>query len=301
MTHVSVLLNEVMAALDPKPGQFFIDGTTDGGGHAAAVIERIGSTGTFLGLDWDKGMVERLRKKFKTEKGTIIVEHANYADVQDIVRRYKLPKADGLLLDLGFSSAQLEDERGMSFQKDEPLDMRYDLTGDAPTAADMVNGLPEQELADVIYQYGEERMSRRIAKRIVEERRRKKIRSTRDLADIVAAAVGKGYEKGRIHPATRVFQALRIYVNRELENLEKILAGCADIVKAEGRIAIISFHSLEDRMVKTRFREMEKAGKGRIVTKKPITATEAEIKQNPRSRSAKLRVFEIAEVSITNR
>jgi len=294
MPHISVLLNEVLQLLDPKPGQFFIDGTTDGGGHAAAVIDRIGSTGMFLGLDWDKGMVERLKDKFKTVKGTVMVEHANYADVKDVLQRRKLPKADGLLLDLGFSSAQLEDERGMSFQKDEPLDMRYDLTGDTPTAANVVNGLPEQELADMIYQYGEERMSRRIAKRIVEERKRKKIITTKDLADIVAAAVGKGYEKGRIHPATRVFQALRIYVNHELENLEKILAECSDIVKAEGRIAIISFHSLEDRIVKTRFREMEKAGKGRILTKKPITATEEEIRQNPRSRSAKLRAFEIS-------
>ncbi|OGM92697.1 16S rRNA (cytosine(1402)-N(4))-methyltransferase [Candidatus Wolfebacteria bacterium RIFOXYB2_FULL_49_7] len=294
MSHISVLLNEVLQLLDPKPGQFFIDGTTDGGGHAAAVIERIGSAGMFLGLDWDKGMVERLKEKFKTVKGTVMVEHANYADVRDVLQRHKLPKADGLLLDLGFSSVQLEDERGMSFQKDEPLDMRYDLTGDTPTAANVVNGLPEQELADMIYQYGEERMSRRIAKRIVEERKRKKILTTKDLADIVAAAVGKGYEKGRIHPATRVFQALRIYVNRELENLEKILAECGDIVKAEGRIAIISFHSLEDRIVKTRFREMEKAGKGRILTKKPVTATEEEIRQNPRSRSAKLRAFEMA-------
>ncbi|OGM94775.1 16S rRNA (cytosine(1402)-N(4))-methyltransferase [Candidatus Wolfebacteria bacterium RIFOXYD12_FULL_48_21] len=294
MPHISVLLNEVLQLLDPKPGQFFIDGTTDGGGHAAAVIERIGSTGMFLGLDWDKGMVERLKDKFKTVKGTVMVEHANYADVKDVLQRRKLPKADGLLLDLGFSSAQLEDERGMSFQKDEPLDMRYDLTGDTPTAANVVNGLPEQELADMIYQYGEERMSRRIAKRIVEERKRKKIITTKDLADIVAAAVGKGYEKGRIHPATRVFQALRIYVNHELENLEKILADCADIVKPGGRIVIISFHSLEDRIVKTRFREKEKEKIGRIVTKKPITATEEEIRQNPRSRSAKLRVFEMA-------
>ena len=294
MPHIPVLLNEVLQLLDPKPGQFFIDGTTDGGGHAAAVIERIGSTGMFLGLDWDKGMVERLKDKFKTVKGTVMVEHANYADVKDVLQRRKLPKADGLLLDLGFSSAQLEDERGMSFQKDEPLDMRYDLTGDTPTAANVVNGLPEQELADMIYQYGEERMSRRIAKRIVEERKRKKIITTKDLADIVAAAVGKGYEKGRIHPATRVFQALRIYVNHELENLEKILADCADIVKPGGRIVIISFHSLEDRIVKTRFREKEKEKIGRIVTKKPITATEEEIRQNPRSRSAKLRVFEMA-------
>lgn len=293
-THISVLLNEVLALLDPKPNEFFIDGTTDGGGHAAAVIEKIGSKGTFLGLDWDKGMVERLKEKFKGKKGTIFLEYANYADVKEVMQRLGLPKANGLLLDLGFSSVQLEDERGMSFQKDEPLDMRYDLVGNMPTAADVINGLPETELADMIYQYGEERMSRRIAKKIVEERKRKKILTTKELADIVAASVGKGYEKGRIHPATRVFQALRIYVNRELENLETILADCADIVKPGGHIAIIAFHSLEDRIVKTRFREMEKQGKGVVLTKKPITATEEEIRQNPRSRSAKLRGFEMA-------
>lgn len=292
MSHVSVLLNEVLELLDPKPGGFFIDGTTDGGGHATAVIERIGPDGMFLGLDWDKGMVERLKEKFKAIKSKVIIEHSNYAEVKKVMERHGLPRADGLLLDLGFSSTQLEDERGMSFQKDEPLDMRYDMTADTSTAADVVNGLPEKELADTIYQYGEERMSRRIAKHIVEQRRKKKIHTTKDLADMVASAVGKGYEKGRIHPATRVFQALRIYVNKELDNLETVLADCVDIIKPGGHIAIISFHSLEDRIVKTRFKEMEKAGKGNILTKKPITATEDEIRQNPRSRSAKLRAFE---------
>lgn len=297
LTHISVLLHEVLALLDPKAGGFFIDGTTDGGGHAAAVIERIGETGMFLGLDWDKDMVERLKTKFADKKGKIMLEYSNYAEAKAVMERLGLPKADGLLLDLGFSSVQLEDERGMSFQKDEPLDMRYDRAGDIATAADVINGLEEKALADMIYQYGEERMSRRIAKRIVEERKKKKITTTKELADTVASAVGRGYEKGRIHPATRVFQALRIYVNSELDNLETILADCAEIVKPGGHIAIISFHSLEDRIVKTRFREMEKAGKGRILTKKPITATEEEIAQNTRSRSAKLRGFEIANTT----
>lgn len=295
MPHVSVLLNEVMRLLDPKPGEFFIDGTTDGGGHASTVIRKIGAEGMFLGLDWDKGMIDRLKEKFKGEKGAITLEHSNYANAKEIIEHHKMPQANGLLLDLGFSSIQLEDERGMSFQKDEPLDMRYDLTGDMPTAADMVNGLEEKELADMIYQYGEERMSRRIAKRIVEERRRKRILTTKELADVVASAVGKGYEKGRIHPATRVFQALRVYVNKELDNLEKILADCESIIAPGGRIAIISFHSLEDRIVKNRFREMEKAKKGHILTKKPIVATEDEIRQNARSRSAKLRGFRMGE------
>ena len=295
MPHVSVLLQEVMQLLDPKLGEFFIDGTTDGGGHALAVIRTIGGKGTFLGLDWDKGMVDRLKEKFKEEKGSITLEYSNYANVREVMERHNMAKADGLLLDLGFSSIQLEDERGMSFQKDEPLDMRYDLAGGMPTAADVINGLEEKELADMIFRYGEERMSRRIAKRIVEERRRKRILTTKELADVVVSAVGRGYEKGRIHPATRVFQALRIYVNRELENLEKILADCEAIMKPGGRIAIISFHSLEDRIVKTRFREMEKAKKGLILTKKPIVATEEEIRGNARSRSAKLRGFVMGE------
>jgi 16S rRNA (cytosine1402-N4)-methyltransferase len=223
------------------------------------------------------------------------LEYSNYANVKEVMEKYGLPKADGLLLDLGFSSTQLEEERGMSFQKDEPLDMRYDLEGNLPTAADVVNGLTEEELANVIFQYGEERMSRRIAKRIVEERRRNRITTTKELADAVVSAVGRGYEKGRIHPATRVFQALRIYVNKELDNLEKILSECDAIIKPGGRIAIIAFHSLEDRIVKTRFREMEKAKKGHILTKKPLTATEDEMRGNPRARSAKLRGFVMGE------
>ena len=293
MTHVSVLTNEVIALMDPKPGQFFIDGTTDGGGHAAAVIDRIGAQGTFLGLDWDSGMIDRLKVRFKSAQGNILFEHANYADAVAVMRKHKLPKADGLLLDLGFSSTQLEDGRGLSFQVDEPLDMRYDATADTPTAADVVNGLPERELADVIYRYGEERLSYRIAKHLVMQRKKSKFRTTRELADAVVSATGKGYERGRIHPATRVFQALRIYVNRELENLERILAACGEIIKTGGRIAIITFHSLEDRIVKTTFRDMEQAGRGVVITKKPITASEEERQRNPRARSAKLRVFEM--------
>ncbi len=250
MPHVSVLLQEVMQLLDPKLGEFFIDGTTDGGGHALAVIRTIGGKGTFLGLDWDKGMVDRLKEKFKEEKGSITLEYSNYANVREVMERHNMAKADGLLLDLGFSSIQLEDERGMSFQKDEPLDMRYDLAGGMPTAADVINGLEEKELADMIFRYGEERMSRRIAKRIVEERRRKRILTTKELADVVVSAVGRGYEKGRIHPATRVFQALRIYVNRELDELEEGLEAAERILRAGGRLAVVTFHSLEDRIVK---------------------------------------------------
>ena len=294
MLHIPVLLNEIMRLMNPHPGELFIDGTADGGGHALAMIGKIGVKGTFLGLDWDEGMTKRLRERLAKEKGTIIIEHANYAEVKNIARLHGLGKADGLLLDLGFSSMQLEDERGISFQKDEPLDMRYNRSEEGMTAADAINGLSEMELADVIYRYGEERMSRRIAKRIVEERKKARILTTKRLVDIVAAAVGRGYEKGRIHPATRVFQALRIFVNSELNNLEHVLADLSEIMGPGGRVAIISFHSLEDRIVKTRFREMEYDGKGRALTKKPIMATEEEIRQNPRSRSAKLRVFQMA-------
>lgn len=203
-----------------------------------------------------------------------------------------MPEANGLILDLGFSTEELEKSgRGFSFLKDEPLDMRYDIDGEITTAAEVVNSYPEKDLADIFYIYGEERMSRQIAKKIVEERRKERIMTTGRLVEVVKMAVGKGYEKGRINPATRVFQALRIYVNKELENLETILKNLPEIIRPNGRVVIISFHSLEDRIVKNYFKQMEKEGKGEILTKKPVVASKEEIISNPRSRSAKLRAI----------
>ena len=294
MKHIPVLLNEVIESLNPKPGNFFIDGTVDGGGHAREIIKKIEPGGIFLGIDWDESMVERLKESMESKKAKIILVHSNYKNIQEILKKNNLPKADGLLLDLGFSSEQIEEsKRGFSFLKDEVLDMRYSREAGVQSAAEVVNSLSENDLADIFYKYGEERFSRRIAKKIVEERRRKKIFMTSELVGIIRTAVPKSYERGRIHPATRIFQALRIYVNRELENVETILENLREIINSGGRVAIITFHSLEDRLVKHYFRKMEKENLCKILTKKPIVPSEEETKSNPRSRSSKLRVIQI--------
>ncbi len=288
--HVPVLLNEVLEKLDPQKGEFFIDGTIGAAGHAEEILKRLDKEGKFLGIDWDKKAIERLQNGKLKDFENIILTSGNYADIPRILKKNKLPKADGLLIDLGFSSDQLDNsKKGFSFLKNEVLDMRY-----APerrmAAAEIVNSFGEKELADIFYKYGEERFSRQIAKKIVEERRKKRIMTTGDLTEIIKKAVPKNYERGRIHPATRVFQALRIYVNGELNNLETVLKNLKKILKGRGRVGIISFHSLEDRIVKNYFKDLEKAGEIKILTKKPVMAGQEEIKKNPRSRSAKLRV-----------
>ena len=292
MSHTPVLLNKVLEILRPLPGSFIIDGTVDGGGHAEKILARLGSKGTFLGLDLDGELLEKTHTGLKGAKAKVILINDNYANLPSILKNRHLGKADGLLLDLGFSSEQLEESgRGFTFTKDEPLLMNYEIKG--VTAAEVVNGLEEKKLAEIFWLYGEERFSRQIAKRIVEARRRKKIVTTFDLVEAIKSAVPKFYEKGRLHPATRVFQSLRIYVNKELDNLETILKNLTDILKLDATVIIISFHSLEDRLVKTYFREMEKKGYLKIITKKPIVADFEEVRLNPRSRSAKLRAATI--------
>lgn len=293
MSHTPVLLNETLELIEPVAGKFIIDGTANGGGHSQEILKKLGKNSILLSIDWDKKMTKELGEKLKSKSVKVVVKNSNYAEVDDILKKEKLPKADGLLLDLGFSSKQLEDERGFSFLKDEVLDMRYDNSADSLTAMEVVNTFDEKEIADIIYQFGEERLSRKIAKAIVSERKKDLIKSTSQLAQIIKLAVPKSYEKGRIHPATRTFQALRIYVNHELDNLNLVISKINQILNSKGRLVIISFHSLEDRIVKNKFREMEKEGLGKILTKKPIIAGEAEIKQNLRSRSAKLRAIEI--------
>ncbi len=301
--HTPVLLNETIEILNPQPGEFFIDGTIGSGGHAAEIFKRISPNGMLLGIDWDKAMIENVRQKisaisnFQFLISKLILKNNNYANLPEILKNEKFGKADGLLIDLGFSSEQLDPPagggRGFSFQKDEILDMRYSANNDNDddngiTAAEVVNSFSEKDLADIIYKYGEERFSRRIAKKIVEERRKKRIITTFELAEIVNRAVPG---RGRLNPATKTFQALRIYVNKELENLETLLKNLYNIIKPKGRVAIISFHSLEDRLIKNYFRDMAKQGKAEILTKKPIRPTFEEIQINPRSRSAKLRAI----------
>ncbi len=291
--HEPVLLKEVLQYLDPQPGDFMIDGTMDGGGHARAVMMRIDPGGKFLGVDWDRGIIERAKKSSATIASRVQKNfvHGNYADLPEILAREKLPRADGLLLDLGFSSEQLAlSGRGFSFAPaaaDEPLLMTYD---DARTpVAEILRGMGETELADIVYKLGGERMSRRIAKAIVERERRRPIKTSGELAETIRATVPGNYERGRIDPATRTFQALRIYANDEFGNIKKILKNLDQILAPGGRVAIITFHSLEDRIVKQEFQSMEKEKKLKILTKKPIPTTRDEIFVNPRSRSAKLR------------
>ncbi len=273
--------------LDPQAGECFADGTLGGGGHTTQIIERIGSGGTFLGTDRDQAAVDRFTETFGN-RPNLHARRASYALIPNLIRELGLPKLNGLLLDLGFSSIQIDDAtRGMSFSRTGPLDMRYDRSGGA-TAADVVNGLPEAELARIVFEYGDERHSRRIAKAIVETRRKRKITTTDELTRIIELILGG---VGRVHPATKTFQALRIYVNDELGELGKILGSLGDIMAPGGTVAIISFHSLEDRAVKESFRALAQGGSATLVTKKPVAPGDEEVSVNPRSRSAKLRAI----------
>lgn len=313
MIHKPVLLKESIEVLDPQPGEFFIDGTLGGGGHAVEIIKRIspeclpaGRQGMFLGIDQDKNAIENFEKKFRTQNlklRAIKIVQGNYADIPEILKKLNkadpsIPlKANGLIVDLGLSSDQLENSnRGFSFQKDEILDMRFNSESGEPSAGEIINSLSEKELADIFWKYGEERNSRRIAKEIVEKRRKKRIKTTFELAEIVENIIPR---RGKTRPATKVFQALRIYVNGELGNLEKLLGNLNSILAKEGRAVIISYHSLEDRLVKNYFRNMAKSRQAEILTKKPIVPSQEEIKNNQRSRSAKLRAIKYDNHSTT--
>ena len=300
--HIPVLLNEVIEFLKPEPGKFFIDGTVDGGGHAREILKRIMPGGKFLGVDWDKTMIEKLKSDEEMRggigKGNVKLVRGNYADLPDILEKENLPKADALILDLGFSSEQLESSgRGFSFRKDEPLLMTYDES--AIPVKEILRKIDEQELADLIFELSGERFSRKIAAAIKKSCKRKPIETTGELNEIIKSVLPRNYERGRIEPATRTFQALRIYANRELENIEDVLKKIREIIKPDGRVAIISFHSLEDRTVKKWFKRMNKDGEIEILTPKPVRPTREESSKNPRSRSAMLRAARIIK-KITN-
>lgn len=272
---------------------FVIDGTVDGGGHSAEILDRIGPSGKLLGLDWDEALLEECRGRLGGHPNVTLL-HGNYADLPEILEKESLPRAHALLLDLGFSSEQLADSgKGFSFSADEPLLLTY--SNDRTPAHEVLRGMREKEIAQMLFDLGEERYGHKIAKAIVERQRKNPIRTTKDLAETVKAAVPASYERGRIHPATRTFQALRIYVNDELGNLKKILESLDRVLQTGGRAAVISFHSLEDRIVKNAFRELAEAQTLEILTKKPVEASEEEARANPRSRSAKLRVAELKD------
>ena len=280
--HVPVLPDETLRLLDPKPGEVWVDATVGGGGHARLIAERIAPSGRLVGLDQDPTMLELARPRFDGLPVDLV--HASFEQLSVVLPPLGITRVDGILADLGFCSDQLDDaNRGLSFRMEGPLDMRLDPTVGS-TAADLVNTLSEGALADTIFEYGEERLSRRVARRIVERRVLKPFATTADLADLVRSCVPRS---GGQDPATRVFQALRIAVNDELGALERLLALLPMLVKPGGRAGIISFHSLEDRRVKQAFRT-ETVWK--TLTRKPVEASEAEAARNSRSRSAKLRV-----------
>jgi 16S rRNA (cytosine1402-N4)-methyltransferase len=292
--HIPVLLNEVIEYLNLKPGDNFIDCTIGEGGHSFAIWEKIKPNGKILGIDWDEKIIERLELNDKRQEvgENLILENDNYGNLKNIVEKHNFEPVNGILLDLGMSSWDVEESgRGFSFLKDEALDMRYSQK-QALTAKEIVNYWPEDDLENIFKEYGEEKWARKIAGRIIEARKEEKIITTKKLVDVIGSAIPFRFRDRRIHFATRVFQALRIATNGEIENLKKGLASAAEILFPGGKIAAISFHSLEDRVVKNFFRDKGKERILKILTKKPIAATEEEISLNPRSRSAKLRVAE---------
>lgn len=303
--HLPVLLDEVIEGLALSPGMQLIDGTLGGGGHTQQLVAAIAPDGQVLGIDADPAAIRRIRQRFvsEIEENRLLIVQGNFGGIQQIAEDAAFDKVNAILLDLGVSSFQLETpERGFSFATDGPLDMRFDPTS-GESAADIVNHWSEQELADLLYRYGEERQSRRIARQLVQQR---PFSTTLALATAVERAVG-GRRGRRIHPATLTFQALRIAVNKELGQLEEALPQCLRLLQPGGRLAIISFHSLEDRIVKHWMQQearefipdpmhpmggQEQRPRLLIHTRKPITATQAEQERNPRSRSAKLRIAE---------
>ena len=304
--HISVLLNECIDNLNIRPDGIYVDGTMGGGGHSLEIAKRL-TTGRLICIDQDPNAHEAARKRLAEYKDRITFVRDNFGNIADILDSLGIEKIDGMLLDIGVSSHQLDEaERGFSYQQDAPLDMR--MNPDRPFSAyDVVNGYDEDELDRVIFTYGEERWARRIAQFIVKERENKPIETTGELVDIIKKAVPKGARKDGPHPAKRTFQAIRIEVNGELEVLQRAIDDVAARLAVGGRLCIITFHSLEDRIVKNAFRRNEnpctcppefpvcvcgKTSRGRVITRKPILPSKEELEENPRSRSAKLRVLE---------
>ncbi len=289
--HQAVLTAEVLTFLAPQRGGLFVDCTVGLGGHARVLLEHGASR--VIGLDRDREALSQAHTALSAWAEHVELHHANYKDVDAVLDASQISSVDGVLADLGVSSLHLDGEgRGFSFRRDEPLDMRMDQST-GQTAADLIRNTSEQTLADIIFKYGEERQSRRIARAIVEARRTSPVTSTGDLASIVRRSLRrKGYT--RIDPATRTFQAIRIWVNQELDGLEGVLEAMCRRLRTGARLVVISFHSLEDRIVKHTFRALERGGKVaiRVLTKRPVIPQDEEVERNPRARSAKLRVAE---------
>jgi 16S rRNA (cytosine1402-N4)-methyltransferase len=298
-SHQPVLYQEVLIGLRPTPGGKYIDGTLGAGGHAAGLLALSSPDGQLLGMDLDPAALEVARRTLEPFGARARIVQGSYTQMAEVAKDFapadgSLQGVDGILLDLGLSSLQVDDPtRGFAFRLEGPLDMRFDPQAEL-TAAEIVNEWPEAELADVLYQYGEERQSRKIARAIGAAQ---PLHTTRQLAEVVAEAIGGQRGAGRLHPATRTFQALRIAVNGELEAVETVLPVAVSLLKPGGRLAVISFHSLEDRIVKTFFRQQARAtdfapAPLKEITRKPVVATDDEVARNPRARSARLRIVE---------
>lgn len=288
-SHISVLLTEVLELLQPRSGGIYVDGNLGLGGHAGAILHSSSPDGKLIGLDWDDRALTLARANLAEFGDRATCVRSNFAEVTTVLADLGLDKVDGVLLDLGLSSLQLDaGERGFSFRGCEPLDMRMDDRG-AETAADMLNKLSKDDLADIFYFYGEERQARPIAAAVVETRKKQPFVTTDQLVGVVERAIPRRFHPRKIHVATKVFQALRIAVNRELDNLVKILEVGSELLQPGGRFCVITFHSLEDRLVKRAFINDQRL---QVITRRPIRPTEEECRLNPRARSAKLRCAE---------
>lgn len=305
--HKSVLLNETIDGLNIKPDGIYVDGTLGGGGHAYEVCRRLGEKGSIVGIDQDAAAIEAASARLKDFGEKVTIVRSNYCDMKSKLHELGIDKVDGIVLDLGVSSYQLDTaERGFSYREDAPLDMRMD-TRQKMTARDIVNDYTEADLYRVIRDYGEDKFAKNIAKHIVQARAVKPVETTAELSEIIRASIPMKFQKKSGHPAKRTFQAIRIELNRELDVLRDSLDDMIDLLNPGGRLCIITFHSLEDRIVKSAFRKNEnpctcppdfpvcvcgKKSKGSIITKKPILPSEEELDYNSRSKSAKLRIFE---------
>ena len=305
--HEPVLLEECIGALNIKPGGIYVDGTLGGAGHSERIAEKLDENGLLIGIDQDEDAVRAAGERLAKYGERVVIVRNNFRNIRQVMNDLGRAYADGILLDLGVSSYQLDNpERGFSYMHDAPLDMRMDRSG-GQTAADIVNGYAKEELTKILKEYGEERFASRIASGIVREREKKPIETTGELVEIIKKAVPRRSGEGSGHPAKRTFQAIRIALNDELNAVSDALEDMIDLTAEHGRIAVITFHSLEDRIVKNAFRTAEhpctcppdfpvcvcgKKPKGKVLTRKPVLPGEAECGRNPRAKSAKLRVFE---------
>ncbi len=290
--HRPVMLAEVLELLEVKTGGTYVDATAGAGGHSAAIVERLGQRGRLVAMDRDREALELARRRLGDDPRTTLV-HARFSEMAEVLKDLGVKGADGVLFDFGVSMMQLRDPaRGFSFDSDERLDMRMDQ-GAELSAWDVVNTWPEAELARVIYEYGEERGSRKIASRIVARRRSSSIGTCRELAEVVSAAMGG--RRGRTHPATRTFQGIRIAVNDEIGEIQRALDAAMGVLGPGGRMVTLSYHSLEDRVVKNFFRDRGREGRLTVLTKKPLVPGRQETRENPSARSAKLRAAEVRE------